>query len=289
MGWDSFEDTLKTSVTGNIETAYLIIVDKRKKAKKAAEASPESLTPQTGAANLLVASEAAQELARSSAFPSSGNSAAGTTEQTPEQICKRFTLQFNPKELQIYSTGLPLKVPNAQPTGVQDFVDVTEGPRVEMTVPLLFDAVNNCDAFMFDRLTTAMTSPLSAQMGLNVKTMLAANKKGENGEDPKEWSVQPQVEAFIAAIRDENTRLLEFHWTDFVFKGTITTVMAQYTMFSPSGKPVRATVTIRIRHSMAQADLQPWYEAFDTLLGEDGTTSFAGNQKHSNNLLNMKL
>lgn len=59
-------------------------------------------------------------------------------------------------------------------------------------------------------------------------------------------NVMPEVEGFLAILKNPYTRQINFHWGNLYYKGRLTSVNADYTMFQPSGIPVRANVTLRM-------------------------------------------
>lgn len=117
---------------------------------------------------------------------------------------------------------------NAKKLDGQENVADTESkpPKVYMSFSIIFDSVYQNDAFMH-------TS------GIGENVMGAINMfRG------KTYSVQPYVEALIAAIRNSRTREVIFSWGDMCYEGTLTTVNSKYTMFNTAGSPIRANVDI---------------------------------------------
>ena len=154
---------------------------------------------------------------------------------------KIFPVQFNPAQIQVYASCAPVFKANTAPSQEgantpRSAVDVPTHPNFEMTLQLFFDAVFPADSFMWEKFTTGVSTQTA-------KTIAAAATK-------KVYSVQPQIEALIAILRDPNTRSVTFHWADFEFSGQVKQIMAKYTMFSVSGRPVRGVVTLRLRQSV---------------------------------------
>ena len=102
----------------------------------------------------------------------------------------------------------------------------------------------------------------------------------------KTWSVQPQVEALLGAIYNNYTRYITFCWTDFSFTGYLSNVGAQYTMFSTSGKPIRAVVALRIQQEMDPVNIQSWSGDLNKAFSSTGISSVASSL---GNILNVKL
>lgn len=57
-------------------------------------------------------------------------------------------------------------------------------------------------------------------------------------------SVQPEVEGFLAVIKNPFTRKIAFHWGSLYFMGQLNSVSADYVMFNLLGIPMRAKVDI---------------------------------------------
>lgn len=68
-------------------------------------------------------------------------------------------------------------------------------------------------------------------------------------------SVQQEVEGFLATARDPFTRFIIFQWKEIQFQGILTSVSAQYQMFSSLGNPVRASVELSITGQKSQTEL----------------------------------
>lgn len=196
----------------------------------------------------------------------------GITELTDEYIEKvankgrrYFTVQFNPTTLRLsgHAGGFVQKT-NFGDENPKDKKKKGEGGKggpddgheekrsasysrgitnIILSASLLFDCCDNQAAFLDDKIAL---NPVS--MGKNVaKGVMSAMGK-------KKTSIQTEVEGFIAALRNHNTRLITFHWGEFNYSGILRSVGANYTMFSPGGEPLRATVDF----SMTCADDEQW-------------------------------
>lgn len=62
----------------------------------------------------------------------------------------------------------------------------------------------------------------------------------------KDSDVQPDVEKFIAMVRDPYVRQAAFCWGDLSYKGVLKNVEAEYLLFNSLGVPTRATVTLTL-------------------------------------------
>lgn len=59
-------------------------------------------------------------------------------------------------------------------------------------------------------------------------------------------SVQPDVERFIAIVRNPYVRQVAFYWGTMCYKGVVKSVDAEYVLFNQEGTPMRATVDFTI-------------------------------------------
>lgn len=202
--------------------------------------------------------------------------ANGTTSTTSTQTTRRFMVQFNPSELTLDANSHRKPRKDAETGRV-----ITEGenePHIYLATRLYFDDVEPYDAFMAEKLTV---NPSTAAVANTLNT--AQTLRGKNVH-----TVQPEVEALIAALRHPGTRRVTFRWADFVFCGTLQNVHAEYTMFSVSGRPIRAVVSLKLQHDMDSANRQFWYDAYNTAFG-NGAKNLTKFQQNASNLLNVNL
>lgn len=171
------------------------------------------------------------------------------TERTVEETANRgrryFTVQFNPTSLQLsgHAGGLVQKMnyggEDKDHDGHEDphrSASYTKGiTSIIMSVSLLFDCCDPQAAFLDDKLTL---NPTSVGTGIAKAVM--------SGKGKKKNSIQKEVEGFIAALRNKDTRLITFHWGEFNYSGILRSVGANYSMFNPDGEPVRASVDLSI-------------------------------------------
>ncbi|MCR5431657.1 MAG: hypothetical protein K6E95_03775 [Lachnospiraceae bacterium] len=233
---------LLASVTGNPVLGVITIVDARK-FEKTEVGKPTEIKTKKGF------SLAGLDKAISNAV-STGLSAmpidprkllANGKNPFPKDAClKQFEVQFNPSTITIQAQGGGMsQVTNVgrstkdKEKGAMGSISYqTLDPRITVTIPLIFDRVVNSEAFLQDKLSLAPTSI--------AKTAFATFFSGG------EVSVQTQVEGLIAVLRSDYTREIMFSWADMSYHGLINGVNAQYTMFSPTGKPLRAVVNLTI-------------------------------------------
>lgn len=168
------------------------------------------------------------------ALESSSDSGTGTT--------KILEVQFNPSELSFsanggfrnkYSTMIKgegkQKSSSAKNSEHLDDADPAK-PFITMSLSLYFDKTNASDAFFW---STSQADFLST-----------AKNAIKSSISEEEYTVQPYVEALLSALRNEQTRCVEFVWGDMIYEGVLNKVETDYTMFNTSGKPIRAKVDL---------------------------------------------
>ncbi len=194
----------------------------------------------------------------------------------------RFEVQFNPNELFINGYGgeeLPIHNFGGSGRRAEDTTGQSKGDdtkvqpqgdpkarmrgshmasadtRIEMSFTVIFDKVDPQDAFYSDKFTL---NAISMAKGGIKAIGKATGLKASN-------SVQPEVEALTACVRDKNKRLMYFHWGDMVYQGIVNSVNAEYQMFNVNGEPIRATVAINMvlfdQTDMGQ-DVEIWSEEY---------------------------
>lgn len=250
-----------SDLTGKIETAYLVVHDYRSiKEKKQLQMT----SPNQSGVSLM---DAAKANAIMDDPTGPGLSAADR---------KIFRVQFNPSQIHLYTAAPAHTISNVTKSGNQQNTDTNNQPRIEMTLPLVFDAMNPADSFMLDKFTAGV----SAQQIVNITSAA----KG------KVYSVQPQMEGLVAILRNPFTRQVTFHWGDFEFFGQVRQIMANYTMFSVTGRPVRGQITLRItQRANKSSDLASWTESFQKAFGGSGAGSFVRDGQRTSNLLNFNV
>ena len=151
----------------------------------------------------------------------------------------RFEVQFNPSELSFTGYGgEQMAVQNYSDQGKNEMSNVKS--HIEMTVTLLFDKVDNQDAFYSDKFTLGTTSVIRG-----ASKLVYGGIQSARGKDVSK-SVQPEIEAFTSIIRSGDKRLIRFVWGDMAYEGILNGVNAEYSMFNVNGEPVRARMSLRI-------------------------------------------
>lgn len=192
-----------------------------------------------------------------------------------ETKTKRYKVRFNPSTLSFSAYGGG-RVAKTSFDG-QNAKIVYEGmdSTISLNVQLIFDAESNEDCFM-NEIT-------------DVKGIV---KKGINTIKKKRNSVQSQVEGFIAALRSPYTRRVTFVWGKLSYKGVLSSVDSEYTMFSIHGRPVRAVVNIGINCSdedVLHNNMGQWEKSFKEAFSNKDKTNLESVSQNVGNLINFNL
>ncbi len=263
----SIASQLGASLTGNIEQAYLVVSDYRQKCG----GKPGGKDAGLKAMNFF---RKKASVVKNASYPGLVNPSADSPEDFGSYN-KTFKVPFNPSQLIINASNLPMKKTDA--LGNDPANDSVLKAQLTMTVTLFFDEMNVYDSFMAEKFTGGIT----AQGAKNIATAVMPAKK-------KVWSVQDEVEGLVSALRNPFTRNISFRWADFVFTGQLCNISAQYTMFSTSGRPVRAKAVLRIQHEMDDLMLTSWYKDYETAFSGAGN-SLVGAAQKVGNLVNLSL
>lgn len=201
---------------------------------------------------------------------------------------KTFKVQFNPSTIQINARGGGRSlVSNYGAKGENQRTTIQYrplDPYITVSFSIFFDKLNNADAFMEERLTLGVTT-----LGKNIATAAVG----------MEYTVKPQVEGFLAAIRNEAHRAMIFQWGSLRYMGLLNSVSSRYTMFNTAGNPIRAEVQLGMLMGGAPADsfdgsgyLDYWKKRYSDILkknaGENTESMTTGTVKNQfTNLLNL--
>ena len=283
------------SRTGNIEKAVIEIIDMRGRkviVEPPVEVQGGGLTGKLSSAVSLPSLKASNTLAGISALTDTVNDIAKGSKlnvlEGPASLLsgiegatrKLFYVQFNPNELSLsgYGGGLASKTDFSEKGNSITFdkADV----RITLNVRLIFDKVDPQDAFMADKANTSTTAMATG-----------AAKAALTEKEKKDYSVQTEVEGFIAALRSKYTRRITFHWGTMTYTGILNRVSAQYTMFNVQGLPVRAFVNLSLvcaDEAVSPSSMGMW-QAYYQELFEAGNQSYVKAAEKAGNLLNFNL
>ncbi len=170
-----------------------------------------------------------------------------------------MTVQYNPSTIQFsaVAAGDYTNFTGPADAGVRQTVNVNRPSSITMKVQLIFDKINQLNAFSIYNQGFSFGTAASAVTNF-----------------VREYTVQPQVEGLISLLTMENTRQVIFIWSEMFFHGELQGVEASYTMFNKKGKPIRATVDLMIKQSDTAnsfpSDSEYWNSAFTKAWGEAG-------------------
>ncbi len=199
----------------------------------------------------------------------------------PIDIGKKVQVQYNPSSISFSSSTDDAELKSMQgKSDVQGIVFQDTCPAsTTMTVDLIFDNVNNMDAFMNEKLIVSNGSVASAQAKAKNKT----------------YSVKQQINAFIGMITSSQTRCITFMWSKFVFCGELASVSSELTMFNVSGNPIKGKVSLSIqkKENGNRVSEIEYNMAFDKLFNGNAFVSMVRDSKllgdKLGNLLNLNI
>lgn len=278
-------------LTGNIEKAIIEIVDMRNvipdddTIENQAEAAKNAATTYM---STLKGSGGLTSLTNPEVLANAAGALSGNASQNIEgATVKQFRVQFNPSEVTIggYGGGLMQKVDYTAPNGSGISMGAMDC-RITFGVRLIFDQVENDDAFMASKINLAPSS-LGTKAVKGIKKVAGYKKKGP--------TVQNEVEGLIAALRNERTRVITFAWAKMLYTGTLLSVNSNYTMFNINGQPIRGEVNLTI--VLQDADVtknnmgvwqQKYKDAFkkERRIFDDQAIDYSANNQAMANFLN---
>lgn len=194
---------------------------------------------------------------------------------------RMIEVQYNPVSLSFSTVADDAELQSLQTSGqTMGIIYQTTSPtNTVMNLDLIFDDVNNFDAFMNEKFI------LSSGMAASAVSKVIH----------KDYSVRAKINAFIGMITGSQTRILTFSWSKFSFRGELTGVNSELTMFNVLGNPIRGKVSLSIRQKEDSSKLNEslYNQAFDTLFGGNAFTSSSADAKSMGdkmgNLLNLNV
>ena len=298
MGFENIAKSAGQSISGNIEKAILEIEDERIRLKDINVEQAEARKPTTAGLSRISGkwSEAAKNTVN--------NVLEGVTKTTlpwmkgvnemqekaarsaPKKV--RFEVKFNPSQITFQAVGgikvekrdYAPKDKDGKASGDVQISYQEMAPRIQMNLQLVFDDYERTEAFMLEKFTDTTAI---ARTGIN-SAVTAVNGKT--------YSVRPQVEGFMGALRNSNTRKVTFYWGNMKYSGVMTYVNAEYTMFSTDGNPIRANVNMSILLVDESLDYQcmgQWQISYQKVFGKEEATNLGNSLQNAGNLLNINL
>lgn len=167
---------------------------------------------------------------------------------------KTVIVQFNPSEYTLERRVHLAQRRSLGGNGTPDQGQVPAGEPARLTVPLYFDTITDLHSTSLSDVKNAFTSTA----GL---TALAKDQFGRaSNKNPA--AACAEIMQLVKFVRQSHQPpKVNFLWGSLDFVGVVESATAQYTMFSPSGTPVKARVTLVIvgeeRSVVQQSTQQP--------------------------------
>lgn len=274
------------SIIGENNKAIIEIEDERPAAGSSVNVTETAArnpgSPLGGISNTV--SQAASQVASAAPSTSLSNLAQNVAAAGGQPTKKRYQVKFNPGQLSFRAQGgMKVAKKNFSQTGENQVVEIQYQdmhPRIEMNVQLIFDDCERTDAFGFEKFMDGMAF---------IRTAVSSGVKGVQGTV---YSVKPQVEGFISAMRNAKTRKITFLWGGMGYTGVINSIDAEYTMFSMAGHPIRAVVNLGILcvdESLGDNNMGQWQASFQKAFGTGDGTNLESAMQNVGSLLNINL
>lgn len=168
-------------------------------------------------------------------------------------------VQYNPSSISFSSNAESLQEGGIGEVGENSFLQVMAPPDLTMSATLVLDAVNVQDAFFHEKYRVSINDFAEK---VHVKNNAAT------------YRVDQYVNALLALCVRGATRHVVFHWSEMSFAGELSGMKASYTMFSPSGRPIRAKVDMDIKRTLKcwenieEVHKGYWKKAYETMFGK---------------------
>lgn len=277
-----FLSNIASSVTGSVDKALLCV--KRPKKADTASAGGGTLTSVAGAAGGSLGLEPSIRNVNLRAKLAVEKKSFLSAFTAPEQVARGsgyhvMQVKYNPNKIHFNAYSKNQMLPGPGGAGGNMQMQSTEPANITMQVELLFDDVNNQDAFMFEKFTNVSAGAIVSDVAGVVKNV---RRDG--------YTVQREIEGMIALITQSETKQVVFYWGDMAFAGEVIAIDAKYTMFNPQGHPVRGTVTLLIQEGGPDSDgsgFAYWEAAYKKLMDSKGNL-FDKAAGKAGNLLNLK-
>ncbi len=186
-------------------------------------------------------------------------------------------VQFNPNSISFETQDSGPRTISSQSAG-SPYYQIIEPVSTTISFQLIFDQVTPLETFMLDSLTVGNLAKAGINKGVDAVKALK-NKVAPNNDEAAaaakfhDKSVETQMDGFLALLAMAQTRQVIFFWSEMCFRGELTRVNNQYTVFNPDGKPVRGVMNLTIRQEQdnttdtkkpkAQYDEDYWRKQFE--------------------------
>lgn len=281
---NSIVENMVNSLSGNVPKAVLCVRNIRKLQQITAQDDAESGLLKSRS-NMLSTYAQANALNQSLLDATQGalsgtlSSADRNSLMGADKDYLAMEVQYNPTSIRMQTTtGMQTDYGGGATGNMSNSMIVQNNvpTSTTMSVQLVFDEVNIFDAFMVNNVNSPVGSAAQA-VGYFVG---------------KEHTVQPQIEGILSLLTMDATRHVVFYWSKMSFRGELTSVQANYTMFNKSGDPIRGVVNLSIRQGEQPGiyDQDCWDKAYDNMFVKgkaNGADLFT--KVTNNNILNLNL
>ena len=230
----------------------------------------------------------------------------------PSDIKKMaFTVQFNPATLRFSGMGGDLvnkmsfggeSKKGSEMASAVSYEEVK--PRITMRVRLIFDEVTWADmdygvATKAQALVaaTAGSAATTGNFGVSAAQIAAVTAMDAFELGAKKTirstmgahKVRERTEAFLALCRRDATNTVEFAWGHMLYRGVISNVSAEYSMFTSAGEPLRSSVEfemVLLDDEVDPTSLGRWEKAYQELF-EDSSSAAGMMQSIGESLFSM--
>lgn len=179
------------------------------------------------------------------------------------------SVQYNPKSIRFRSyNGRITSGGVGTDQGMGSQTQIQMKATTHMSFQLVFTDIELKDAFMWEKFR------------LSIRDVASAVSEVSRVATGKRHTVKNEVEGLIGMMCRPETRRILFSWGDMAYQGEVTNLDANYTMFSPDGNPIMATVDVTVQQiaddsSTRKADEDYWNASFDRLF-KNGKTDVQG-------------
>ena len=222
-----------------------------------------------------------------------------------------FTVQFNPATLRFSGMGGDLvnkmsfggeSKKGSEMASAVSYEEVK--PRITMRVRLIFDEVSWADmdygvATKAQALVaaTAGSAATTGNFGVSAAQIAAVTAMDAFELGAKKTirstmgahKVRERTEAFLALCRRDATNTVEFAWGHMLYRGVISNVSAEYSMFTSAGEPLRSSVEfemVLLDDEVDPTSLGRWEKAYQELF-EDSSSAAGMMQSIGESLFSM--
>lgn len=172
-----------------------------------------------------------------------------------------YEVQYNPSTITVRTMSGTHRQKKPGMAGETEYEDVPMPTFTEFTITLVFEAINNSDAFISATDTPSLTAANLIGAGTNIvnKTLDAT----KDPEDRNSYTVRRNVQGFLALMTRTAWRDITFFYGRSCFHGILMSVEPKYKMFNKAGEPIYAEVEVSMRQGTnSEADNKIWEDSF---------------------------